>query len=151
MYGQPKAIAKRTPLVPKSRSTSAKATPEGSSTPADPPATAPEETMKSIAELDPADLLSTPTATDGETATESELDSELDEAEATPIPAPVTPKIAKMKLSKHKSSLSVASSVSDESGRKHYTKKQKPMSQHDLLNKYFRRDTVVVRNLDVLR
>lgn len=46
--------------------------------------------------------------------------------------------------SRHRPTPSNASSASA-------TGKKKAVSQHDLLNKYFRRDVVVLKNLDLLR
>ncbi|KXN92537.1 Phosphatidylethanolamine N-methyltransferase [Leucoagaricus sp. SymC.cos] len=50
---------------------------------------------------------------------------------------------------RHRSTSSNSSSVSTGGGS--MSGKKKAVSQHDLLNKYFRRDTVVLKNLDLLR
>ncbi|KAJ7574037.1 phospholipid methyltransferase-domain-containing protein [Mycena floridula] len=131
MYGQRKRIAKRTPIVPlRTRAQdqdTAPATTELESTP--------------DAELESVDD-STPAATEGDTATdtdletETEMDFELGEA----LKQPETFK------SKHKSKPSSSSSVSFNNAPR-----QKPLSQHDLLNKYFRRDTLIIKNFDILR
>ncbi|KAG6838021.1 hypothetical protein C0991_002632, partial [Blastosporella zonata] len=84
----------------------------------------------------PADILATPAATDGETATETELETEVDIDDA----APHTEKQTK-KLSKHQAKPSIASSISSGGGNIHGYRR-KAASQHDLLNKYFTRDTV---------
>ncbi|RDB17735.1 Phosphatidylethanolamine N-methyltransferase [Hypsizygus marmoreus] len=133
MYGERKAIAKRTPLVPNSRNKTS--TPASCST---------SNTATPLFEADPADILSTPAVTEGETATETELETEIDDE--TPVLSPTK------KPSQHKSQLSIASSLSSRSPETSAPRfRKKPVSQHDLLNKYFRRDVVVVRNIDLLR
>jgi len=79
--------------------------------------------------LSPAedDQLSTPTVTEGESATDTELDTEC-EGEATP-------KDRKRELD----NISTSDSF------------QRTTSQHDLLHKYFRRDVVGLYNIDLLR
>ncbi|KAG5645124.1 phosphatidylethanolamine N-methyltransferase [Asterophora parasitica] len=125
LYGQRKAIAKRTPIFPTTRAKST-ANAVASSSTAPPP------------EADPADILSTPAATEGETATETELETETEMEFST---------ISDRKKSNHQSQPSVSSNGTSAEPRY----KRKPASQHDLLNKYFRRDTVVIRNLDLHR
>lgn len=144
MYGQRKAIAKRTPLFPsrpKSAPLPSSSETAGSSTITSAVGTPPIE-------ADLADILSTPAVTEGETATETEFETEMEIDDDTPITD-----VINQKLSKHQQHHSIASSVSskggiDASAPRH---KKKAMSQHDLLNKYFRRDAVVIRNIDFLR
>ncbi|KAG6833408.1 phosphatidylethanolamine N-methyltransferase [Tephrocybe sp. NHM501043] len=133
MYGQPKAIAKRTPLV----YTHTKAASASSFNAVAGPSNGP------VIEADPADILATPAATEGETATETELETEIeiDDAHQHIVGE-------NRKISKHQVKPSIASSISSGGDVPRY---RKPASQHDLLNKYFRRDTVVLRNLDLLR
>ncbi|KAJ7630115.1 hypothetical protein DFH06DRAFT_1272697 [Mycena polygramma] len=128
MYGQRKAISKRTPMRPRSqRSSECRLYPSCSS----------------IAESDEY-TSSTPSATEGDTATETDLETETEtEGEAN------VPVGRRRTRSGHQQKPSNASSFSlTEAGP---PKKKKPMSQHDLFNKYFRRDTVVFKNLDLLR
>ncbi|KAF9463504.1 phosphatidylethanolamine N-methyltransferase [Collybia nuda] len=144
MYGQPKAIAKRTPLFPSRPKSAPLPSCQGS---------AGSSTIASVVETppleaDPADILSTPAATEGETATETDFDTEAEPDYDTPIAD-----VINKKLSKHHQQRSIASSTSsnggtDTSAVRH---KKKAVSQHDLLNKYFRRDAVIVRNIDLLR
>ncbi|GLB44428.1 putative catalyzes the first step of the methylation pathway of phosphatidylcholine biosynthesis, the SAM-dependent methylation of phosphatidylethanolamine (PE) to phosphatidylmonomethylethanolamine (PMME) [Lyophyllum shimeji] len=143
MYGQRKAIAKRTPLVPRTRPNAAASSSNGAAS----TSTAP------VVEADPAEILSTPAATEGETATETtELETETEiEEETTNASSPTKKPLT------HRPNLSVASVASSSGGGvagdsappPRYRKK--PVSQHDLLNKYFRQDTIVLRNLDLLR
>ncbi|KAF7373639.1 Phosphatidylethanolamine N-methyltransferase [Mycena sanguinolenta] len=120
MYGQRKAIAKRTPVR---RRTS--------------PASSASVTPASGLDLDE---YTTPSATEGETATETDLDTETElEADAAPVSAG-----RRRTRPRHQQSPSDASSTSP-------PKKKKAVSQHDLLNKYFRRDTVILKNLDLFR
>lgn len=147
MYGQRKAIAKRTPLFPaNSRSKVVLQESSGASS-----STVTPGTTTPLVEADLADILSTPAATEGETATETELETET-EIEEENHGGEVT---AGRKQSKHQPQLSTASSVSAHSGISNDSTapryRRKAISQHDLLNKYFRRDAVVLRNIDLLR
>jgi len=158
MYGQPKALAKRVPLVssPAKQSSTNEAT---------------DTVQESVS--------STPAATEGDTATETDLETET-EIDESHIPAmgpesAFTKVNAVSKVSKHQPSLSMDSTISangdiEDNGRRvpvvkssrtsprlsaivpnGSSPKRKARSQHDLLNKYFRRDAVVLRNLDLLR
>ncbi|THH20348.1 hypothetical protein EUX98_g8597 [Antrodiella citrinella] len=74
----------------------------------------------------------TPAATDGETATETELDTETEtEVVSAPLSHSASPRKRLSKGSKR-----VASPV---------------QSQHDLLVQYFRQDTILFHNIDLLR
>ncbi|KAG6890127.1 hypothetical protein C0995_011420 [Termitomyces sp. Mi166 len=144
MYGQPKAIAKRTPLAPTSRS---KAQSESvSSLPTNAVA---GPTTRPVIEADPADILATPAVTEGETATETtepETEVEIDERMPRRIGG------ENKRISKHQPQPSV-SSVSSVGGEQLPSPRywKKAASQHDLLNKYFRHDTLVLKNIDLLR
>ncbi|KAF7297358.1 Phosphatidylethanolamine N-methyltransferase [Mycena indigotica] len=129
MYGQRKAIAKRTPVRPRrGQSTSNTATP---TTSAD---TSPE--------LD-GYASSTPSITEGETATETDLETEMEgELGAAPLPAG--------RIKRHQPTVSIASSSSFDATQD-MRNKEKPISQHDLFNKYFRRDTIILKNIDLFR
>ncbi|KAK7055518.1 phosphatidylethanolamine N-methyltransferase [Favolaschia claudopus] len=122
MYGQRKAIAKRTPLRPRS-----------SSTLPSPPA----ESSASTPELD--GYISTPSATEGDTATDTELETEIELEGESVVP---TRRHHQQKASDDIVAASFLPSP---------PKKKKAVSQHDLFNKYFRRDTVIFRNLDLFR
>lgn len=133
MYGQRKPIAQRTPLFPhgtRGKSTSTPLPVDGSPS-------------------DMVDLLSTPATTEGETATESELETETEtelEYENS------HPRIKSLKKVQPTSGISSPSSFN--SGVSLGARKQSSrvlMSQHDLLNKYFRRDVVILRNVDLFR
>jgi hypothetical protein len=124
-----------------------------------------------------ADVLSTPTVTEGETATETETEPETTEAEmddrvhtqiqpsaivdqdtlppgrhSTQKKAPTRAK-SKPRQTSIASILSTSSySTADDAGASaNNSRKTRGLSQHDLLNKYFRRDAVVLRNVDLLR
>ncbi|KAG1732651.1 phospholipid methyltransferase-domain-containing protein [Suillus paluster] len=75
---------------------------------------------------DNADQLSTPTATEGESATDTELETECE--------GEITPKDKKR-----------------EPGIRNPIILESTISQHDLHHKYFRRDVVVLHNIDLLR
>ncbi|KAF8970716.1 phosphatidylethanolamine N-methyltransferase [Flammula alnicola] len=149
MYGQRKAIAKRTPIFPAGShakggegSRSASFT-NGTSTPQS------------------NSCLSTPAVTEGDTATETELETEIED-EVLPTTAKASSfqgKIKSSKISRHYASLSMESTVSSNGDidtsptnpRSSTSQRRKVLSQHDLLNKYFRRDAVILRNVDILR
>ncbi|KAI3614456.1 phosphatidylethanolamine n-methyltransferase [Moniliophthora roreri] len=121
-YIKPKAIARRTPIL------------------------IPEVESQSVTPEDPAEL-PTPSATEGETATETEeLETETEVEEESVL------RETRQAKKQHRPQISSASSISLPSGTEIVTApKRKTISQHDLLNKYFRRDTVVLKNLDLLR
>lgn len=117
--------------------------------------------------------LSTPAITEADTATETELETEveleLNEKNALPNAkaAHFANRMKALKISRHQPNLSMDSTLSSngdaESSNTHAStssprtldtvvpKRRKVLSQHDLLNKYFRRDAVVLRNVDLLR
>ncbi|KAH9476865.1 phosphatidylethanolamine N-methyltransferase [Psilocybe cubensis] len=159
LYGKRKAIAKRTPLFPSDHS---KIT-EGSSI-------APSTNGTPVAQS--SSYLSTPAITEAETATETDLETETEmDDEMLPLAAakaqnfPNKPKAPK--LSRHMPNYSIDSTISSSNGDSESislnmassprsintvaSQRRKVLSQHDLLNKYFRRDAVVLRNVDLLR
>lgn len=159
MYGKRKAIAKRTPLFP-----------SGSNNEDDGPVELTTITS-TVSNLPPHSngYMSTPAITEGETATDTERETETEFEEFLP-PTAKASHFSNMKLSRHQPNLSIesASSLNDHveygtfisspstSVRPRSTKvgapqKRKVLSQHDLLNKYFRRDAVVLRHVDLLR
>ncbi|KAJ3742832.1 phospholipid methyltransferase-domain-containing protein [Lentinula detonsa] len=158
LYGQRKAIAKRTPLAVKSSTN--KSVPSGNYT----------------SEVEESDVeLTTPSVTEGETATDTDLETQTEtEIEGqgnhiglvfeTKTRLSSTPKTSRngsgrvsprsprvKKSSNHRQQASTASSLSISSAGDLSSKSRKSISQHDLLNKYFRRDMVIFRNLDALR
>jgi phosphatidylethanolamine N-methyltransferase len=115
-------------------------------------------------------VFSTPAATEGETATETETEPETDvddqmiqtltKDQGKLFGQHSTQKKAQKKAqmsstpkpnskSRHQPQASVTS-LSSTCGDND-AKKRRGTSQHDLLNKYFRRDAVVLRNVDLLR
>lgn len=88
---------------------------------------------------------STPAATEGETATESEeliTETETEtEADGTTPPARATKRFGRLSPS------SVSSKDSLQIGQK----KRQTISQHDLFHRYFRKDTLLLHNIDLLR
>ncbi|TFK71226.1 hypothetical protein BDN72DRAFT_476146 [Pluteus cervinus] len=143
MYGQRKAIARRTPL-PGAKS---KSSANGSSSSFKPPPQNPSPPRQVT-----LDRLSTPPVTEGESATDTELETETEPECSTPTLGRGRGK----RVSLHQHSASNASSASfestkDEPPSTRPVSQKKGLSQHDLLSKYFRRDTLVLRNLDMLR
>ena len=83
---------------------------------------------------DHTDGLSTPPATEGETASETDFETEVE----TPVPT------------RKRSRNLCTPRGSNESLRKTPVQQQ-PVSEHDLYHKYFRRDVVGLHNIDLLR
>ncbi|EGN94642.1 hypothetical protein SERLA73DRAFT_77399 [Serpula lacrymans var. lacrymans S7.3] len=124
MYGKRKPIALRRPFPPSVR----KVRPEKQS---------PHSTV--ITE-DLVEQLSTPPATEGETATETEFETET-ETEIECETKPTT------KKSRSFDRLVIDRTLS----RGPRSPTERAISQHDLHNKYFRSDTVIFHNVDLLR
>lgn len=130
MYGQKKAIAKRVPVNTRTKTASS---PKSVS-------------VEALPEVPPEDC-PTPAATEGETATETDLETETEtEYDAR---APVTD-FEGIKRSLHRAELSTESASSARS-HEGLPKKKRVLSNHDLLTKYFRRDTMIFKNLDLFR
>ncbi|KAF5353374.1 hypothetical protein D9756_008040 [Leucocoprinus leucothites] len=122
-YGKRKAIAKRVPLISSVARTN--------------------RTSTVSHDISAHDTPSATTETETELETETETEDNLNYVRSSPQSQ------LKTSSTKHRLTPSNASSISsngDSVGRK-----RKALSQHDLLNKYFRRDTVVMKNLDLLR
>jgi len=179
MYGKPKAIAKRTPLFPSTMRKQANSTASSSSIPSAIATPAELElTTPAATEGDTATETDLETEVEEEIVPATANANSSNEKFATPFSkmsrhvsqlsnassngdiemGPNTRNTAACykKISRHVSQPSNASSNGDiemdpntrstiGSPRKSTT------SQHDLLNKYFRRDVVVLRNLDLLR
>ncbi|KAJ7161076.1 phosphatidylethanolamine N-methyltransferase [Mycena filopes] len=129
MYGQRKAIAKRIPMRPRT-------------SPAASTSVTPSTSLDSYAS-------STPSATEGDSATDTDLETETEtELVDGEVPGATLPP-GRRRLG-HKQNLSTASSTYL-SETPSPPKKKKLISQHDLFTKYFRRDTVVLKNVDVFR
>lgn len=123
-YGKPKAIAKRIPVIP-------------SSVRANGTLTCPNETpTKDTAAITMVE-------------TETELESETEDEDGPNHVKSGEKTRSKAIPSRHRSTPSNASSGSTNGDSP--SRKKQVLSQHDLLNKYFRRDTVVLKNLDLLR
>ena len=149
MYGKRKAIAKRTPLCP-----------SGSND---------KDVEPSVKTSNPP-LQPIPAIPKGNITTDTEdLGSETEVEELLPK-AKHFSNIALSKLSRHQQNLSIESATSSDGHVRNGTcadnrsassgprsakvgtpQKSKTLSQHDLLNKYFRRDAIVLRNVDLLR
>ncbi|KAI6113557.1 phospholipid methyltransferase-domain-containing protein [Pisolithus croceorrhizus] len=82
---------------------------------------------------------STPSVTEGETASESELETET---ETDDVP---TPRI-QPKRRRELPAVGIATAVSSRQ-----LEGRQQVSQHDLYHKYFRRDVVILQNIDLLR
>lgn len=109
--------------------------------------------------------LTTPAVTEGDTATETELETEIEEDILPPTAKSgnFQNKSKSCRVSRHQSNPSVDSNTSSIGEADHSrfstprsntpvaSQRRKVLSQHDLLNKYFRRDAVVLRNVDLFR
>lgn len=136
MYGQRKLIGKRTPIAPTSHPSDVAEHDVNSGTIV--PAKRADTQL-----VDSTDFPPTPAATEGETATETELETEMEEFDDLTNFDQV-----RVKRAQHKQQLSTASSASIIGL---VPSRKKVLSHHDLLNKYFRRDTVILKNFDFLR
>ncbi|CAE7101401.1 unnamed protein product, partial [Rhizoctonia solani] len=125
-YGQKQLIGARTPLVPST-----------------PLVRVPELPRLADAGVDPADL-STPAHTDAETETEAETDT------LSPSMSPVrTPPIPSLHIRTH--SDDVVSISSGLEAKRPGHARHKSISRHDLLARFFRKDVVGLKNIDLLR
>lgn len=149
MYGKRKAIAKRTPLSPPGSNIKDV---ESSINPSNQP-------------LQPDGYTPIPAIPKGIMGTDAEEPGSETEVEE------LLPKAKNMTHSRHQQNLSVESTTSSDGGHVENRpstdnqsvssrpwsakvgtrQKRKALSQHDLLNKYFRRDALVLRNVDLLR
>lgn len=122
MYGQQKLLASRTPILQQAESSKSPLTPKARSRP-----------LSTI--TDNVDILSTPTSTEGETATDTDLDTETETECECDESQPQSRRLMINANQPQKSSPS----------------KTKVISQHDLQNKYFRNDMIMLHNLDPFR
>ncbi len=122
MYGKQKLLASRIPLAQHPEVSRALQTPKARPRPLSP--------------VDHnADVLSTPANTEGESASDTELDTETEmEYEVDDTTGRSSPNASTITSSPL---LSAATKT-----------KTRAISQHDLLNRYFRNDTVMLHNLD---
>ncbi|KAL0952661.1 hypothetical protein HGRIS_006904 [Hohenbuehelia grisea] len=151
-YGQRKPIAHRTPVIPaESRKTLSHSPQHSRPHSSHGTAGGSEPALQDILEHDPLpvyDILSTPASTEGDSATDTDLDTETEtEFEITnPLPdksakdeSPLPPKA------------DLPAALSKAPVHSSPTSTKKTLSHHDLLNKYFRRDTVILFDVDLLR
>ncbi|KAJ7607468.1 phosphatidylethanolamine N-methyltransferase [Roridomyces roridus] len=118
MYGQRKAIAKRTPVRPR------------------------KSPASSSSSVPVTDGYTTPSATEGDTATETDLETETEtEFESETLQAPAGRRRA----------TPIEQTASNSSSASEVKPKKQVVSQHDLFTQYFRRDTVILRNVDIFR
>ena len=160
MYGKPKAIAKRTPLLPPGSN-------NGENGPVE-SITIPSMVSNPPLQLDgymPTSAIPGDNTTDTDPCTETEIEEPPTVAKAKRFSNK-----ALSRLKRHQPNLSTESATSSDGHVEYGTStstqnasirprstrvgaphKRKALSQHDLLNKYFRRDAVILRNIDLLR
>ncbi|KAI0028570.1 phospholipid methyltransferase-domain-containing protein [Vararia minispora EC-137] len=122
-YGQRKPLAERVPL----RRLSEQSTPADSSTPSE---SIPASRSNVLADPALIDALSTPSVTEGETAS----DTEFTYAETETEPEGASRRLSPVNLRTMPKKRSA-----------------EELSAHDLLNRYFRRDTILLWNFDIFR
>ncbi|KAH9943892.1 phosphatidylethanolamine N-methyltransferase [Amylocystis lapponica] len=94
--------------------------------------------------------LSTPSATEGESATET--DGPMTETETeTELELKKTSRRVKRQLGSPRTSVSSMSSNADTLAGISRRSHSPPLSQHDLLHRYFRQDTIILHNIDIFR
>ncbi|KAI0651121.1 phosphatidylethanolamine N-methyltransferase [Trametes meyenii] len=129
-YGQRKPLAQRSPLLPKA-SRKLEDVPESH---------ARQSSVSSIASTEAP----TPSATEGETATESEevyTETETEQEQDSTLD----------RKSKRHNSLGLSPVSSREDISRGSSRRVQAVSQHDLFHRYFRKDTVFLHNIDLLR
>ena len=95
--------------------------------------------------------LSTPSVTEGESATETDepqTDYEESETENEARATPVARDKARQQSNASSSSFGLMTGPSEQERPR---RSRSPMSQHDLFNRYFRKDAILVHNVDLLR
>lgn len=138
-YGQRKLLAHRTPLFPT-------ATPKASAQ-----QVSDNHTRKASAISAASAELSTPSVTEGESAAETdgpqtEYEDESDTENETPGA------IMSRRKGRQTSSSSYASEPVSRANDFNAPRRNKsPVSQHDLFNRYFRKDAILLHNIDLLR
>jgi len=136
-YGQRKILAQRVPIMPRHKKSGSVDEPFVSA-----PSGAchrghvPTGSVSSMS--DQADF-PTPAPTEGDTATETELETERD----TDLETDITPRLQRTTLPLEQPSRTWTPDGSDTLTM--------PASQHDLMNSYFRKDTLLISNIDLLR
>ena len=139
-YGQRKILAQRIPIMPRHKRTGS--ADEQLASPASGTRNrthAPTGSVSSISSFtsDQADL-PTPAPTEGDTATETELETERE----TDVETDITPRLQRTTLPAEQPSHSLLPDKNTPAI---------PASQHDLMNNYFRKDTLFISNIDLLR
>lgn len=94
-------------------------------------------------------VMSTPAATEGDTATEEE---ELETEDTDAVGNETELELATTESSKRVGSPAVQSQIVVERRRELGMERERsPTSHHDLVNKYFRNDTIFLKNWDIFR
>lgn len=139
-YGQRKILAQRIPVMPRHKKTESvdgqSVSPASGGRNRGHVSTGSTSSMSSF--TSDQGNLSTPAPTEGDTATETELETEREtdvEVEITSRSRQTTPPIER--------------AFYDQST--HENTPTTPASQHDLMNSYFRKDTLLMSNIDLLR
>jgi phosphatidylethanolamine N-methyltransferase len=142
MYGQRKLIAKREPVrPPKTRGSSASGVVSS-----DPVQSAGSQTEDGDSES----LFSNPLHSEDSSATEVEGDTELELDEDLTLRESATSKNLP-EAGRSRSKRSSSQTLSRHGLQGSVATRKRPLSEHDLRNKYFRRDMVFLRHFDPLR
>ncbi|KAF9512838.1 hypothetical protein BS47DRAFT_1376879 [Hydnum rufescens UP504] len=136
MYGQRKLMSMRTPVIVSDSPLSSEATRDQVSTAT---SSSSARISKHVRNYSSDEL--TPSATEGDTATDTD---ELMETETEEEDKQHTPRIANRRLSPRPSQFALNDGTSPR-------RPQSECSQHDLLARYFRKDPIGLRNLDLMR
>ena len=132
-YGQRKPLAVRSPIQPRASRKAAEDLLESA-----------HVRKASSASASSFGEAPTPAATEGETATESEELITENETETEMVTPP-------RQLKKFKSHTLSSKSSKDSLSRPGSPKTREALSQHDLFHRYFRKDAVLLHNVDVFR
>jgi len=139
-YGRRKILAQRIPIMPRHKK--AESVDEQVASPASGTRNRSHASTGSVSSIssftsDQADL-PTPAPTEGDTATETELETERE----TDVETDITPRSQRTTLPVEQPSHSPLPDRNTPAT---------PASQHDLMNSYFRKDTLFISNVDLLR
>lgn len=94
------------------------------------------------------ELLSTPAITEGETATETDLETDLDAETETEADATQGRRDGNQEKTPR---IGILNSPSSGTSTPLRPVKSRILSQHDIINRYFRKDLIIFHNFDALR
>ena len=164
-YGQRKPLAARVPINPSEVRKSAARRTSPLATPSISPSSGHQRNDSAASSVTDTTDVSTPAVTEGDTATSTDFDTETEqeqdadgEAEETEARNHLHHQAVNERLKALVSGPDASSSTASHGDSAHVSGTQSPavqrrrgVSQHDLLNRYFRKDLTLFKNFDPLR